>query len=58
MKTKDEGHEVSGEQGSVRLKIQKTILVVFAERMLETILLCVLHVTDGFIKGAVSSQVD
>ena len=42
----------------VRLGIQKTIHVVFADRVLVAILLCALRATDGFIKGAVASQVD
>ena len=42
----------------VRPGIKKTIHVVFADRVLVAILLCALRVTDGFIKGAVASQVD
>ena len=37
---------------------KKNIHVVFADRVLVAILLCALRVTDGFIKGAVASQVD
>ena len=51
----EEGYEVSGEQRSdCGLK---NVLVVFADRVLVAILLCALRVTDGFIKGAVASQV-
>ena len=42
----------------VRLGNQKSIHVVFAYRVFVGILLCALRVTDGFIKGAVASQVD
>ena len=42
----------------VRLGIQKTIHVVFADRVLVAILLCAMRVTDGFIMGAVVAQVD
>ena len=42
----------------VRLGNQKSIHVVFADRVFVGILLCALCVTDGFIKGAVASQVD
>ena len=38
------------------LGIQKTIHVVFADRVLVAILLCALRVTDGFIKGAVADR--
>jgi len=37
---------------------KKNIHVVFADRVLVAVLLCALRVTDGFIKGAVASQVD
>ena len=48
---------VSGQQVS-GWEFKKTIHVVFAGRVLVAILLCALRVTDGFIKGAVASQVD
>ena len=46
------GQQVSG------WEFKKTIHVVFADRVLVAIILCALRVTDGFIKGAVASQVD
>ena len=38
--------------------IQNTIRAVFVDRVLVVILLCALRLTDGFITGAVASQVD
>ena len=40
------------------LWFQETILVVFEDRVLVTILLCALCVTDSFMKDAVASRVD
>ena len=54
---KKKGHDVSGQQVS-GWEFKKNIHVVFVDRVLVAILLCVLRVTDGFIKGAVASQVD
>ena len=56
---KKEGHDVSDCQVSMgQAGNSKTIHVVFADRVYVAILLYALRVTDGFIKGAVASQVD
>ena len=46
---------LKGQVPTVRLRIQETILVVFAESVLGAILLCRLRVTDEFVKGVVAS---
>ena len=43
----------------MRLWIQETILIVFADMGVDcNSIMCMLHVTDGFIKGPMASQVD